>query len=124
MSPPSDRPLRKIVIVGGGTAGWMTAAPLVQLLSRAGEPRLEVVLVESPDIGTIGVGEATLPPIRAYNTKLGIDNADFVRRTTADRASARASLGLDPDAQPEANFVYLVFHTGKSWRWLEEPRRE
>jgi tryptophan halogenase len=77
----SDLSLRKIVIVGGGTAGWMAAAPLMQLLARAAEPRPELVLVESPDIGTIGVGEATLPPIRAYNRTLGLDAADFVKRT-------------------------------------------
>ncbi|HEY0954737.1 MAG TPA: tryptophan halogenase family protein [Roseateles sp.] len=77
----SDPSLRKIVIVGGGTAGWMAAAPLAQLFARAGEARPELVLVESPDIGTIGVGEATLPPIRAYNRALGLDGADFVRRT-------------------------------------------
>jgi len=72
-----DRAIRRIVIVGGGTAGWMTAAPLAQRLGNA----CELVLVESPDIGTIGVGEATLPPLRHYNRSLGIDGADFVRRT-------------------------------------------
>ncbi|KQY87948.1 tryptophan halogenase family protein [Pelomonas sp. Root1444] len=77
----SDLSLRKIVIVGGGTAGWMAAAPLAQLFARAGARRPEIVLVESPDIGTIGVGEATLPPIRAYNKTLGLDEADFVRQT-------------------------------------------
>ncbi len=77
----SDPSLRKIVIVGGGTAGWMAAAPLAQLFARASAVRPELVLVESPDIGTIGVGEATLPPIRAYNRALGLDGADFVKRT-------------------------------------------
>ncbi len=80
----NDRAIRKIVIVGGGTAGWMTAAPLGQLLQhgRSGPP-CEVVLVESADIGTIGVGEATIPTIRQYNSALGIDGADFLRRTKA-----------------------------------------
>ncbi len=79
----SDRAIRKIVIVGGGTAGWMAAAPLAQRLRAGSGPQCEVVVVESPDIGTIGVGEATLPTIRAYNITLGLDADDFVRRTQA-----------------------------------------
>ncbi len=76
-----DSSIRKIVIVGGGTAGWMAAAPLAQRFAQAGKGACEIVLVESPDIGTIGVGEATLPTIRAYNRTLGLDGADFVKRT-------------------------------------------
>ncbi len=77
----SERRIRRIVIVGGGTAGWMTAAPLSRRLPREGALGCEIVLVESPDIATVGVGEATIPPIRWYNRSLGLDHAEFTRRT-------------------------------------------
>jgi tryptophan halogenase len=86
----NDKAIRRIVIVGGGTAGWMAAAPLAQRLAAGPDPRCEVTLVESPEIGTIGVGEATLPTIRFYNAALGIDQADFVARTQASY-----KLGID-----------------------------
>ncbi len=73
----TNRNIKKIAIVGGGSAGWMTAAALSNALQGAAE----ITLVESEEIGVVGVGEATIPPIKVFNQTLGINEAEFVQRT-------------------------------------------
>ena len=75
----SSRQIEDVVIVGGGTAGWIAAAALSKLIG----PQLNITLIESEEIGTVGVGEATIPQLRRLNGVLGIDENDFVRQTKA-----------------------------------------
>ncbi len=79
MTQTANQPFR-IVILGGGTAGWMTAAGLRHQLPQ---PDYSVTLIESDEIGTVGVGEATLPHIKIFNDMLGINEAQFMRETSA-----------------------------------------
>lgn len=73
------KPVHKVVVVGGGTAGWMTAVLLKKVLQQ----QVEVELVESDEIGIVGVGEATIPPIQIFNQYLGLDEKEFLRETHA-----------------------------------------
>lgn len=115
--------MTKIVIVGGGTAGWMTAAALSRL-SRFGNA--QVTLIESEQIGTVGVGEATIPPILEFNRLLGIKESEFLSQT-----QATFKLGIqfvnwggvgEQYFHPFGNYGYAVdgvsFH--QIWRALKE----
>src|SRR3546814_17856491 len=82
-------PIERRVIVGGGTAGWMAAAAFSRYLNNG---RTRVTLIESAEIGTIGVGEATIPPILSFNKMLGINENEFI---AAPQGTFRAGHELD-----------------------------
>lgn len=73
----SQQPVKNVAIIGGGTSGWITAAMLSHFLGH----HLNITLIESDEIGTVGVGESTIPPIRTLNKVLGIDENELLKRT-------------------------------------------
>ena len=75
----AEQRMRGIVIAGGGTAGWMAAAAIARTFGDT----VELTLVESDAIGTIGVGESTIPPLVTFNRLIGINEAEFMRATNA-----------------------------------------
>ncbi len=113
----------RVVVLGGGTAGWMSAAAIARLLDGL----VEVELVESEDIGIVGVGEATLPHIRGFVERLGIDEAAFMKAT-----HATYKLGIDfrdfgrigeSYVHPFGSFGEEVAGVGFHHYWLELQRQ-
>ncbi len=119
----SGTPIGRVVIVGGGTAGWMAAAAASRFLN---DGQRTITLVESDAIGTVGVGEATIPPIRGFNARLGIEEADFLRATGGTPKlgiefvdwGARGERYMHPFGTPGRDIEGLNFH--QLWLKLRE----
>ena len=106
----TEGPVRSVTIVGGGTAGWMTAALLSKLL-----PSVAITLVESEEIGIIGVGEATIPALRTYLTLAGIDELDMVRAT---QASFKLGIEFVGWREPGSSYIHGFGKIGRDMAWL------
>jgi tryptophan halogenase len=99
------------VIVGGGTAGWMAAAALSKLMGK----RLSIRLVESDAIGTIGVGEATIPAIKIFNQALGIDENQFIAAT---QGAFKLGVEFVGWSRPGERYMHGFGRIGQNLGWL------
>ena len=115
--------IRKIVIAGGGTAGWMVAAGLSRTLGKA----LDIKLVESDEIGTVGVGEATIPTLVTFHRLLDINEQEFMAAT---QATFKLGIGFENWRDVNQNYVHSFGTTGKDhWSagfqhfWLKGRQR-
>lgn len=106
----ADQPVRKVTIVGGGTAGWMTAAALSQWLTK-----VEIRLIESDEIGTIGVGEATIPHIRNFLPLAGIDPLKMIAET---KASFKLGIQFVDWGAPGEKYIHGFGKIGRDMLWL------
>ena len=102
----TDRRIRHIAIVGGGTAGWMAAAGLAKSLEGLG---IQIRLIEAPHIGSIGVGEATIPPIMDFIRQLGIAEDDLVREV---KATYKLGIGYRDWTRPGHSYFHPFGPTG------------
>ncbi len=122
-APGPGRPIRRIVIAGGGTAGWMVASGLAKSLGQ----QYEIRLVESEEIGTVGVGEATIPTLHFMHEILDLDEREFMQAT---QATFKLGISFENWRNVGENYFHSFGRTGKShWTagfqhfWLEGRKR-
>ena len=122
MTEQAQQPISNVVIAGGGTAGWMTAAALSHLVARP----LNITLIESDDIGTVGVGEATIPTLLTINRLLKIPEPDFLRETSG---TFKLGIQFENWTQAGSRYFHSFGDTGKGcWAggfqhfWLRAQR--
>jgi len=106
-SPIIMQQTKKVVIAGGGTAGWITAAAMAKLAAGT----IDITLVESDQISTIGVGEATIPPMRVFHKLLGFDEQEFMRETSA---TFKLGISFENWGNVDEKYIHSFGVTGKN----------
>ena len=101
----TGRPVRRVVIAGGGTAGWMAAACISKVLGK----RLEIKLIESDEIGTVGVGEATIPTLINFHNLLEINEQEFMAAT---KATFKLGIGFEGWRDVDEDYIHSFGMTG------------
>jgi tryptophan 7-halogenase len=104
-STVTPAPVRRVVIAGGGTAGWMVAAALSRTLGK----NLEITLVESDEIGTVGVGEATIPTLVTFHRLLEINEQEFMAAT---QATFKLGISFENWRKPDHRYIHSFGTTG------------
>src|SRR5882762_2634494 len=120
-------PVRKVVVVGGGTAGWITAGVLASRYPQRGEEGISVTLIESPQQPPIGVGEGTWPTIRATLKQIGVTETDFLRECDASFKQGSHFVRWVDGSDMDAYYHPFTLPVGYEERnlapyWLEDPR--
>ncbi|GIU26014.1 tryptophan halogenase [Shewanella colwelliana] len=126
----SDKPISSITIVGGGSSGWMTAMYLQKLYNQSGGD-VKITLIESQDIGTIGVGEATVHTIRFFFAAMGLDETELLRETNA---TLKSGIMFRNWMKPKVGNTHEYFHPFEQQRplgpidnastWVHSPEAE
>ncbi|WP_029936181.1 tryptophan halogenase family protein [Sphingomonas sp. UNC305MFCol5.2] len=109
----NEQVVKRVVIAGGGTAGWVAAAALVKQLG----PLIEITLVESDEIGTVGVGESTIPTSRTFHQLLGIDEQAFMRAT---QATFKLGISFENWGQVGDRYIHSFGEIGRRSTWMAD----
>ena len=104
--------VKRVVIAGGGTAGWIAAAALVTQLG----PLLDITLIESEEIGTVGVGESTIPTARTFHRLIGLDEREFMRET---ESTFKLGILFEDWARIDDSYIHSFGMIGKS-TWMAD----
>ncbi len=104
----NTKKIQNVVIVGGGTAGWMTASLLAKVIGKS----INITLVESEKIGIIGVGEATIPPIIAFNNALGLDEKEFMKAT---KGTIKLGIQFEGWTNNDSSYMHAFGEIGKNF---------